>query len=126
LDLIQILLQADGAAALKRFDYIDRTPLMCAVYGKHLEAARELIRAGSGVDAHNEKNSGNTALHIAAGDGNVEMVRLLLEAGADPMIQGWMQLTPAQKAAGPRRETILRMLGSARQRCNRSEKGRGA
>lgn len=117
--VLRLLLDAGGRSVLGRFDYLQRTPLTCAVDAKHLEAATLLIRAGSDVNAHDEPRIGETALHHAARNGDVKMARLLLDAGADPTIPGWMQLTPAHVATGPQADKLRRLMGKARQRRSR-------
>jgi len=57
-----------------------------------------LISAGADVNAHDEERIGNTVLHYAAEDGDSEAVELLLRAGADPEIPGWMGITAIGKA----------------------------
>ena len=101
--MINLLLEYDGAVAVNWFDYIDRTPLMCAVENGNVEIARCLIEAGSDVNANNKPHIGNTASHIAAGSGTLEMVELLVCAGADPTIQGWMWIMPLDKAQARKR-----------------------
>jgi ankyrin repeat protein len=97
-DILQRLLEADGRLALDRFDYISRTPLMCAAQNRDVAAARFLIVAGADVNANDEEKIGDSALHVAVRNSNYELTKLLLDAGADPLLQGWMALTPLNKA----------------------------
>ncbi len=97
-DILDLLLAADGRTALDRYDYLDYTPLMVAVREKNLELAQRLIAAGANVNARDEAHIGTTALKIAAEQGDSEITALLLKAGADPLIPGWMGLTPYDKA----------------------------
>jgi ankyrin repeat protein len=99
LEVLKRLLEADGINALNRFDYISRTPLMCAVEADQLLAAQILISAGADVNAFDEENIGNTALHCAVFSGTCKAVELLLNAGANPNISGWMGITAMDKAA---------------------------
>ena len=92
------LLAADGKAAINRFDYIARTPLTCAMQARQFAAAESLISAGADVNAHDDERIGDTALHYAAENGDSEAVELLLKAGADPEIPGWMGITAIGKA----------------------------
>ncbi len=113
IELLEILLNADGKEVINEFDYVSRTPLMCAVQNGHLDAARLLIDSGADVNANEEERIGETALSETAEEGTIEMIQLLLEAGADPTIEGWMRLTPINRAEqrddglGP---TILKMF----------------
>ncbi len=100
---VNLLLDYDGAAALDWFDYISRTPLMIAVEMENIPIARRLIEAGADVNANEEARIGDTALHTAARNGTLEMVELLVSAGADPTIRGWMWITPLDNARGRKR-----------------------
>jgi serine/threonine-protein phosphatase 6 regulatory ankyrin repeat subunit B len=119
-DVLQRLLEADGRLALDRFDYISRTPLMCAAQNRDLAAARFLIAAGADANANDEEKIGNSALRVAVENGNYEMVQLLLDAGADPLLPGWMGITPLGKArmlTEPERGRIVAILEEYRPRC---------
>ena len=109
-----LLLKYDGKEALGEFDYICRTPLICAVHNGHHQAARLLIASGSDVNAHDESRIDNSALSWAVENNDEEMVKLLLEAGADPAIRGWMQLDAVDRAEGKPRIYELLMLGLKR------------
>jgi hypothetical protein len=53
-------------------------------------------------------------LQFAASRGDVEAVRILLEAGEDPLKRGEEQPRPARKlASGPHKEEIIRLLDGA-------------
>src|SRR5260370_39594221 len=64
-DVMQRLMEADGRVALDRFDYISRTPLMCAAQNRDLPAARLLIGAGANLNANEEEKDGHIALDRA-------------------------------------------------------------
>ena len=49
---------------------------------------------------YSQDNDGNTALHVAVLAHRSEAVRLLLEAGAVPMVRNHDHLTPILEAAG--------------------------
>ncbi len=100
---VNLLLEHDGAAALNWFDYISRTPLMIAVEMENIPITRRLIEAGADVNAYDEARIGDTALHTAARNGTWEMVELLVSAGANPTIPGWMRLSPLHNAKGRKR-----------------------
>ncbi|KAJ8877971.1 hypothetical protein PR048_022434 [Dryococelus australis] len=57
------------------------TPLIWATYSDHPETVRLLTERGAALNATN--NEGNTALHIAARDGFLVTVKILVEAGAN-------------------------------------------
>jgi ankyrin repeat protein len=95
------------------FDDLGKTPLHYAAEGEHLEVMRLLLDSGADVNAHDESVIGNTTLGEVAGNCSLAVAKLLIEAGADPTIQGWMQLTAVDKARerkrseGPRVSQLL-------------------
>ena len=117
--VLQRLLAADGKQVIDRFDYIARTPLTCAIQARQFAAAQLLIAAGADVNAHDEERIGNTALHYAAEDGDCEAVELLLEAGADPAIPGWMGITAIRKAERSDDEKGRRILALLKEASHR-------
>jgi len=119
LDVLQRLLDADGKAAINRFDYISRTPLSCAIQARQFATVQLLISAAADVNAYDEEKIGNTALHYAAQEGDFEVVELLLKAGADPSIPGWMGITPIGKAEGRDDENGRRILALLKESATR-------
>ena len=57
------------------------TPVIYAVMGQHPDCLRILINNGANANVYNSK--GNTALHVAVSNSDVESVRILLDHGAD-------------------------------------------
>src|SRR5260370_1420216 len=76
-DAVKLLLAAGADAKVK--NSFDATALMWGI--TNLEKVRLLVDAG--VDVNAVTGRGDTALHFAAGAGNVTMVKLLLAKGAD-------------------------------------------
>jgi ankyrin repeat protein len=64
--------------------------LMTAVKADNTEEAKHLIEKGADANSRTSP-TGWSALHYAARDGNVELVLLLLNAGADPNYSGTME-----------------------------------
>ena len=56
------------------------------------------------------KDTGTTALHVAAAWGNVELARALLKAGADSSIQNNNGSSPIHLAISQKREELVRIL----------------
>lgn len=96
--MLDFLLKNGGAEFIDQFDSMSLTPLAWAAKEKKILAMKLLIDAGADVNAVNEPRIGNTALREVVGDGDVEVIKTLLQAGADPNIPGWMQLTAIHKA----------------------------
>ncbi len=84
---------------INEFDEFGYAPLHWAVLNGHEDAASLLIAAGADVNAHDERVIGNTPLNDAADGCTLRMARLLVDAGADPAIPGWMQLTALYRAS---------------------------
>jgi len=95
------------------FDSLGMTPLHWAAKGEHLDEVAFLIKHGADVNAHHEPSIGDTALGEVAGNCSFEMARILVDAGADPSIRGWMQLNALDRAKerkrgdGPRVYALL-------------------
>lgn len=73
------------------------SPLIYASRAGHVDVVRYLIDKGAAVNQVT-KGMGSTALHRAAFAGNKEVVGLLLQAGADPMLRDCDHLTALDKA----------------------------
>ena len=84
---------------VNRFDSIGKTPLHYAAAKGHFGVIDVLLRAGANVNANDERCIGNTPLSDIAGECTFEMAKKLIDAGADPTIAGWMQLTAIHRAA---------------------------
>lgn len=95
-------LLAEGSA-VNAFDELGKAPLHYAAEKSRLEIMQLLIAAAADVNAHDERQVGNTPLGEVAGNCSVEVARLLVNAGADPTIPGWMGITALQKASGRKR-----------------------
>jgi ankyrin repeat protein len=76
-DTLAALIAADPAIA--RSDAV----MMGAVYFGHHDLVTWLLAQGASVNAHSDWGSQGSALHSAAWNGDLRMVKLLVEAGAD-------------------------------------------
>jgi ankyrin repeat protein len=101
---------------VNRFDDLGKTPLHYAVMDHRLEVAKRLIEAGANVNAQDERVIGDTPLCENAGECSYDMAKLLIDAGADPTIRGWMQLNAFDRIRnrqGPNARRILQLLEEA-------------
>ena len=105
-----------------QFDEIGKTPLHYASMGAHHDVMRLLIAAGANVNAHHEETIFNTALAEIAGNRSLETATILIEAGADPRIRGWMQLNALDRAEKRERDdgpAVYRLLQEATRKLGR-------
>lgn len=102
-DLEKVRALIASGADLNTFDELGMTPLHYAAKEEHLEVARFLLQHGASVNARSEPTIGNTPLGEIAATCSLRMARLLVEAGADPTIPGWMQITALHRAGNRKR-----------------------
>jgi ankyrin repeat protein len=89
----------------------------------NLNLVSDLIVLGANLDWQAGDNNGETALHFATLYGNVEISRMLIDAGADLDIQDkWCSKTPLHEAASWGRLEIVRMLIDAGAKVNLQDK----
>lgn len=115
--MLKLLLECGGQEALEIFDPLDRTPLHCAIDASSLAAVQFLLAAGSDPNALSHvtlpMTIGNPPLRRAVKGEHGDIVRLLLEHGADPDRPGWMWCTArddAERLTGPQGEEIRALL----------------
>jgi ankyrin repeat protein len=97
--MVGILLE--GGADPSRAHTEGETPLMAAARSGSVPAVRQLLQRGANVNAA-ERFQKTTALMWAASEGHGEVVDLLIEAGADPNLQGHVtSLTTRHNADHP-------------------------
>src|SRR5438477_3469064 len=80
------------------FDELGKTPLHYAAVGGHLDVMRLLLASGADVNAHDERVIGDTVLRAVASNCSFDVAKILVDAGADPTIPGWMLLTALDKS----------------------------
>lgn len=90
-----------------RGDELGKTPLMIAAESNRPDAVRKLLAAGASVDAvrgadewRTSPTHGKTALHYAAAHADRLVIRLLLDAGADPFRKNSKELAPKDYLSG--------------------------
>jgi ankyrin repeat protein len=74
------------------------TPVHYAAENEHIEMMRFLLSVGADVNARKEDMVGETPLGHLAACCSYEVAELLIRAGANPIIPGWMQLTALYRA----------------------------
>lgn len=82
----------------KRISFSPNTLLFAAVTEKSYEEAKSILESDSDIDVNAQTPSGQTLIHVAAGNADLKCVQLLLEHGADPNIKdsrGWGPLHAA-------------------------------
>ena len=99
-DLKRVKKLIDEGYDLQAFDEgLSFTPLHYAVKNAQIEAVKYLISLGADVNAHEEEKIGETPLGEVAENCTYEMAEILVKAGANPIIPGWMQLTALDRAS---------------------------
>jgi len=116
-EMVSQLLQAGHQPNV--FDELGKTPLHYAAERAHVEVMRLLLASGADVNAHDERVIGNTVLGDIAANCSFEVAKILIDAGADPTIPGWMQLAALDKAQArkkPEGKRVYQLLDQAAQR----------
>ncbi|RSM07682.1 hypothetical protein CDV31_008462 [Fusarium ambrosium] len=88
---------------------LGRTPLLAAIANGHEAVARHLIEAGALVNI--EDANFETPLIMAAKDGRISLVKLVLDAGADIDAKGWYYgMTALSLAAAKGHTDVVELL----------------
>lgn len=103
------VLLANGCPGVDEMDESGWTPLAWAIQIESSDTLRALV-SDPRVDIERRDNSGRTALSWAVGYGHLEVVRILLRAGADPRSKSETGLTPVSVAEALGRTDILEEL----------------
>ena len=86
------------------------TPVALAAFFGHLDAARALIAAGADVRAPARNSFKVQALHAAVAGRNLEIVKAVLEAGADPNAQQQAGFRPMHEAGTNANRALAELL----------------
>ncbi len=98
LEMVDFFLEHECPATLERFDYSSNSPLIHAADKGRTEVVVRLLAARVNPNAHDADRVGNTAIREAVRGGHTEIVSLLIRAGADPTIPGWMAISAVDQA----------------------------
>jgi ankyrin repeat protein len=96
--MVEFYIEHECPKTLETFDYVAQTPLIRASAHGQTDVVVRLLSARSNPNARDENRIGNTALREAVRGGHTEIVSLLLRAGGDPTIPGWMAITAVDQA----------------------------
>lgn len=108
-DRLVAILDADPAA-VTAYAGDGFTPLHFAAFFGRDDAARLLIARGAEVDAFGRGWMTGTAMHSAVSRAQAEVVRILLDGGADPNVRQSAGWTPLHSAAANRDLRSVRLL----------------
>jgi uncharacterized protein len=104
------LADQDGENVTTR-SYDGWTPLHLAAFFGRADVTRELLKRKAKVNAPSTNYMANTALHAAiAGPGNMQVIRALLDGGADPNAPGASAYTPFHIAASRGNRELIDLL----------------
>jgi len=102
-----------GEGVKQTVDEYGDTPLLLATSNyitepKFVETVRSLLDADADVNTKNK--DGNAAVHNAASNGNLEIMELLLEYGADLEMEGELKMVPLGLAATKKHHAVVNLL----------------
>ncbi len=105
------LVRRDADVAAVSMNPMEVTPLHSAAAAHAIEIVRMLVESDAPINA--KQHGGWTALHAAADNGDEEMIKILLQHGADPLLQNDDGKTPAQIAQLKGRDNAFQLLSAA-------------
>ena len=108
-----VALLLDRGASVDAVDGEGVTPLILASYRGKTEVAKLLLERGAGVNAQ-EKRNGLSSLSHAVGQGDKELVSVLLAHGADPLLKSADGRTPLERAEANGASEIVALLKQAK------------
>ncbi|CAI6093553.1 unnamed protein product [Clonostachys chloroleuca] len=111
-EVVHLICENDSSCILRR-DNKGRDPIMEASAGGHdtvLQLLLTYVPGGAAEAVHRADIEGNTALHLASGNGNLLVLRTLLAAGADVERRNVWNWTPAAYSATVQAEVYLKGL----------------
>jgi len=123
LDLVEALKPFDLMCLLNAFNSLGLTPLAEMARDGKIDKAQWLLDQRADVNAQCERWVGDTALDEAVSVQNADMVRVLIDAGANPNIPTCMSVTAAMRAEielkehkTPKTKEIAKLVAEASKR----------
>lgn len=89
---------------------LGKYPIHTAVYFNNIEAVKKLLSINKDMVNYQNNNDGWTPLQDAVLKGNVEMVKLLLENGANPLLRDFSNNYAMDLAANFNKGEIVKLL----------------
>lgn len=99
-----------GASVHEKHPVFGRLALHTACYYGNLEAAKILLEHNKDIVNYQSDNDGWTPLDDAVLKGNIQIVKLLLEYGADPRVPNFKDETPIDMATRFGKGEIVKLL----------------
>ena len=96
--MVEVAALLEQGYHVNEFDELSRTPLHYAVEHEHYEVISQLLAAGANVNAHEPSMAGDTPLGRVAATCSLRLAAMLVKAGADPIIPGFMKITALDRA----------------------------
>ena len=106
-DVVRVLVMA--GAGLENQEELISNELICAADFGYATIVRMLLRAGANVNIR-AKGCGSTPAHEAARDQNRDVLRILIEAGADTEARDSYSMTPLHYAAWHGENSTVQLL----------------
>ncbi len=101
-EMIRLLLKANARVDLVGKDRRTALHDVCMIKNNDPEVVKALLSSASTASIDRRDRTGRSALHMAIANGNVELVKTLLDAGADPEKRTGSWESPKSLARGAR------------------------
>jgi ankyrin repeat protein len=97
-DLVGKILDMFPGIDLNQRDDFSMYPLSIAAFNKNVPLVQKLLVCGANINAGDPEQAVNSALREVVSTADLGMVQLLLKAGANPNLRGWMGLSAVDAA----------------------------
>lgn len=105
----QIIIRQPIIQSVEKVDKLENEMLL-AVRSENIGRLKSVIEQGANINFQDSKVFGVTALHDASRIGNVEIVRYLLQNGADVHSKSYKGFTALHAAAGSGKNAVVKIL----------------